>query len=412
MVIGHLIGASLITYGVVQHLMNTPAREFKRNLELFLTDGCKLKAIKRMDYGYDVKIILPTDLPYEKFEKQLELLEQNMYAQIQSRHVTGRIVELKFGTIPLTSVAYNHDLPLQSLSVPLATPYGLKLLDFRDETSCHLLVGGATRMGKTVLLRLIATHLIRTTEGKIKIVFCDNKITDLYMFRNIPQVAIAESQLECAAELEKIVKVIEDRKKKLKENYDCVDLKQYREKHPNDPVDPIFIIIDEYGRYADNDDIQSMITFIAETAGYLDVHLVISAQRPDASEVLDPRIKANIVTRIAFSTSDATNSNIILGSPHAAHLGRIQGRAILLDGVMYTVQVPYLSPDYTQQLLQPYYKKVGFIHDGSRSVDYLPIEEIPNHDKGSNSPDSLPGRSESSPNREPYLKEIIKGLTH
>lgn len=412
MVVGHLISATLIAKGVYNFCMKSPTREFKKNLSLLIHEGCRVKEVFKTDYGFDSKIILPTDLAYDKFEKSLELLEQNTYSQIQSRHVMGRIVELKFGTIPLTSVTYNHDLPLTSLSVPFATPYGLKLLDFRDETSCHLLVGGATRMGKTVLLRLIATHLLRTTGGKIKIVFCDNKITDLYMFRNIPQVCIAESQVECASELEKIIKIINERKEKLKQNYDCVDLKQYRMKYPHDPVDPIFIIIDEYGRYADNGSIQEMITFIAETAGYLDVHLVISAQRPDASEVLDPRIKANIVTRIAFSTSDITNSNIILGSPHAAHLGRIQGRAILLDGVMHNIQVPYLSPDYTQQLLQPYYKKVGITHDESRSSNYKPSEEIPHYDKRSNCPASVFGRSESSRNREPYLKEIIKGLAH
>lgn len=412
MLIGSVIGASMITKAVWDMYNSTPTKEFKRNLLMMLGEDFTVKEVFKTDYGYDAKILLPHDLPYAKFEKDLELLEQNSYSQIQARHKVGRIVELKFGKIPLDSVVYNHDLPLKSLSVPLATHFGLKMLNFDDETSCHLLVGGATRMGKTVLLRLIATHLIRATEGKIKIVFCDNKITDLYMFRNIPQFSIAESQIEAAAELEKIIGVIEARKQKLKDNADCVDLKQYRKKYPSDPMEPIFIIIDEYGRYADNDSIQTMITYIAETAGYLDVHLIISAQRPDASEVLDPRIKANIVTRIAFSTSDATNSNIILGSPHAAYLGRVQGRAILLDGVMYTVQVPYLSPDYTVKLLEPYYKKVGKDHDRPRSSININAETIPNHVQGSDSPVDLSRSSEPSSDSKPTLKEIIQGLAH
>lgn len=412
MVIGHIIGAGLIVYGVGQHMWNTPTRIFKKNLADMLGKDFTIKSVTKTEYGYDTKILLPFDLPYAKFEKDLPLLEQNSYSQIEARHVMGRIVELKFGKVPLTSVVYNPDLPLKSLAIPFATHFGLKWLDFRDETSCHVLVGGATRMGKTVALRLMTTHLMRTTEGKIKIVFCDNKITDLYMFRNIPQITIAESQVEVAAQLEEIIKVIERRKQKLKDHADCVDLKQYREKYPSDPVEPIFIIIDEYGRYADNDDIQDMIINIAETAGYLDVHLVISAQRPDASEVLDPRIKANIVTRIAFSTSDTTNSNIILGTPDAAYLGRIQGRAILLDGVMYKVQVPYLSPEFTEKLLQPYYKKAGKKHDkqGSTSSQYL--EEIPHNVQGSNSQVDMPRSSEPCSDSQPTLKEIIQGLDY
>lgn len=409
MLLGTALGITLIGKAAYDFMTYNPNKELQEYLE---TKHClHIRKIEQRDYGCDITFLLPPDKTFEQFLKTVDLIEQNTFSHIECCKINGRLAKMKLGKRPLENVFYTEDLPFQGLSVPIMTPFGLKVLDFGDETSCHALVGGASRMGKTAFLRVIVTHLLRATEGRIKVLFCDNKVNDLYMFRNIPQIKIAETVDDVETQLDIILDQIRARKDMLKEVGNCIDIHQFRQRYPHIQVDPIFIIVDEFGRYAHREEIQEYVTEIAETAGYLDVHLILAAQRPDASEVLSPRIKANIVTRIAFSTSDATNSQIILGSPNAAYLGKIQGRAILLDGAMYTVQVPYLSPDFTEQLIEPY-KKGVYAHDQPRLEDHPVTQKVSSVESGPNRSHDMSRGRQSNRNHQPYLKEIIERLAY
>lgn len=209
-------------------------------------------------------------------------------------------------------------------------------------------------MGKSVFLRLLVTHLMMATEGKVIFYFIDNKITDLYMFKDIPQIHDAETADQALECLKQVRKEAERRKEEFKRVGDVNDAKAYRKKYPNRPMAPIFVVIDEYARFADEDEIQEEVMFIAETAGYVDIHLIIASQRPDVKDVLKPRIRTNLLARLAFSTPDEANSKIILDLPDAAYLGRVRGRAIYSDGFPNKVQVPFIEADAARAMLKPY----------------------------------------------------------
>ena len=345
--------------------------------------GVSIRQIRRTNQSYAVQIILPYALTVEKFQDHLPGLEQAVGTHIKLKHIFGSTCELTLGYAPFyEKMNYNEKLPMKDLCIPLHTPFGLKMLDFSDETCAHLLTGGATRMGKSALIRLIVTHLMRTTQGNIQIKMMNNKVTDLYMFRGIPQIEIAETAEETLGILYMLQAEALIRKDLLKKKKNVVDIKEFRQKYPDEPIPSVIVIIDEYGRFADNKDIQELVTEIAETAGYLDIHLVISSQRPDAKDVLKPRIKANILTRLAFSTTDETNSKIILDMPDAAHLGKIQGRAVLLDGFADKVQVPYVSPAQVIALLEPFRKgEVENVAEGPEDNEV--VEALPGFIKGS-----------------------------
>lgn len=381
-----LAGASMVAYSVIRMTAMTRSAELRRQTKIYF-DHCnyepmKLVRIKRtMRVSKDVvhmEVVLPYGMEVSKFESHINGIQLASSSEIMCKHLYGRVCRLAFGFAPFSErMNYNDTLPMNGLSIPLYTPFGILELNFSDETNCHMLQGGATRMGKTVLFRLICTHLLRSTHGHIDILLIDNKVTDVNMFQNIPQIQIAETLGEAKLFLEDKMSIIKKRKELLKSKNDVVDLKEFREKYPEEKVDPIFIMIDEYGRFAEDKPFQELVTEIAETAGYLDVHLIISAQRPDAKSVLNPRIKANIVTRISFSTSDETNSKIILDLPDAAHLGMIQGRAYLLDSVLKKIQVPYLSSDQSKLLLLPYYRREGAVDAGEGPENNTIPEEIP-----------------------------------
>lgn len=381
------VGAALALASGVGISRNTLKAYTKRRLKIYLqaVDLAEVKVISVKKEGLLIRsqINFPVGSPTEKFLIDLRGLQEAVNTPVIGKHTFGTQCELTFGYYPFhKSMNYTSDLPRKSLAVPLYTPFGLKELDFRDEVNCHLLIGGATRMGKSALIRLVIAHLMVTTSGKISFKVIDNKITDLHMFRDIPQIEVAETVMEAITVLEEVLEEMLRRKALLKSLKDVIDLKDIRERYPEHDLPPMFVIIDEYGRFADSKEVQAIVTELAETAGYLDIHLIIGSQRPDAKDVLKPRIKANIVTRMAFTTTDEVNSRIILDLPDAAHLGSVQGRAVLLDSFPVQVQVPYLSASDTKELLKDYYRSDANVTE--RPADNQTIEALPGFIAGSN----------------------------
>mgnify|MGYP001160659312 CR=1 FL=1 len=405
------LGASMFITGVVGAIMNTEKACLKRSIRRYLSatklsPGVKMTLCKRQNRSYRTEFTLPYGYTIEEFKSHLKGLEQATASHIRFRHLFGSTCELTFGFHPFyEKMNFTDELPMEPLAIPLYTPFGLRTLDFKDETCCHLLCGGATRMGKSAFLRYVATHLILSTEGNVDIIFIDHKVSDLYMFRDIPQIRIAETSGEARAYLKDVLSEINRRKNLLKNCRDAVDLREYRSKYTDDKVNPMFVIIDEYGRFADDKVIQEIVTEIAETAGYVDVHLIISSQRPDAKDVLKPRIKANIVTRMSFATFDEVNSKIILDIPDAAHIGKIQGRAILVDGHPELVQVPYMSPSQVQVLLNKYRRDD---YDEARQIDYPIPETFPGNGERPDRSTSLSGSSQTSSYSEPDFEAPVE----
>ena len=352
-------GCALVGVSVVGCFVTSETRTIRRKIRRVLQANevkASARSVRRQGTAYKAQIGLSYELTAREFQRYLPLLEQALSAKIRFQELPGSLCSLLIGFAPFKEqMRYDPSLT-DGLAVPLYSPFGIKWLRFDDETSCHMLLGGATRMGKSVFLRLLAAHLIHATDGAIRVLFVDHKVSDVWAFRNLPQVTVAETSGEVRVFLQDILQLAHDRKDKLKQAGDVVDVKEYRKKYPGDPMEPIFVIFDEYGRFADDDHIQAMVIELAETAGYLDIHLVISAQRPDAKDVLKPRIKANIVTRMSFATYDETNSKITLDIPDAAHIGKIQGRAILVDGFPDLVQVPYISTDEVIKLTERWRK--------------------------------------------------------
>jgi hypothetical protein len=117
---------------------------------------------------------------------------------------------------------------------------------------------------------------------------------------------------------------------------------------------PIFLIIDEYARFADNKEIQKKVAELVQTAGYVNVHIIIATQRPDARNTLPPNIKMGLMARICFKTADKNNSIVILDEEGAEKLPNAKGRAILKDGENHIIQVPYMNYEQCEDLLKPY----------------------------------------------------------
>lgn len=357
----HFLGLSVCTAIVgkilYEKFINTPKRKFRAILEdSFKTHtntlDVKIKSLESTNFGYSATVQLPKGVKMADFEKCLDGIEQDTYCKVRFQHLKGRDCILEFSDKNLSTVLYEQ-APKEGLKIPLATHFGWKYLDFQDGSSTHLIGGGATRMGKTCLMLLLAVHLYTQSKGAVQLYISSAKLADYYMFRNIPNVTIAEPE-DTLDYLHKVIYEYEKRKRLITKLGNVNDAKTLAERYPDKAFKPIFVMVDEVAVFAEDKDVQSALTEIAERAGYVDIHLILFSQRPDAREVLKPRIKANILTKIAFTTASENDSKIILGIEGAEKLGGKAGRAILIDGLPDEVQVPYIDNLTAERLLAPY----------------------------------------------------------
>lgn len=334
--------------------------------------GTVIKSITAEPYTLTITIILPPNKELSDLQLILPNIQQSLNAlDIKITKTTGKQNKIVLGMRDLTTIPYHSSLLHPgTLKIELPSSYGSSILDFSNGASCHLLNGGGTRMGKTTLWYYLCTCLYLQNKDSIQFLICSTKSEDFYPFQGIPGFTITDDHTEVFNSLDNFIALKNHRKSLLRTIGNVKDHNGVRQRYPHlyPQFHPIFIVIDEYGSYSDNQPIQKQVTELVERGGSYNIHCILAAQRPDARTVLPARIKANLLTRICFTTSDSNNSIVILDKEGAENLGGIPGRAIFQDGEQNIIQVPYLSDEECEKIMKPFRKEV-IRHESNQSQE-------------------------------------------
>ncbi len=191
----------------------------------------------------------------------------------------------------------------------------------------HLLIAGATGMGKSVCINSVITSLLyKASPEEVKLILIDPKKVELNIYNGLPHllVPVVSEPKKAAGSLQWAVTEME-RRFELIEEVGVRDLKMYNTVTKDDPqkefLPQIVIIIDELAdlMMTAPDDVEDSICRLAQKARAAGMHLIIGTQRPSV-DVITGLIKANVPSRIAFTVASQTDSRVVLDMSGAEKL--------------------------------------------------------------------------------------------
>ncbi len=191
----------------------------------------------------------------------------------------------------------------------------------------HLLIAGATGMGKSVCINsLLVSLLYKATPDDVKLILIDPKKVEFSIYNGLPHllVPVVSDPKKAAGSLTWAVNEME-RRFGLIESVGVREIDGYNKITENDPekehMPRIVIVIDELADLMSTapDDVETSIARLAAKARAAGMHLVIGTQRPSV-DVITGVIKANIPSRIAFTVASQVDSRTIIDRSGAENL--------------------------------------------------------------------------------------------
>ena len=225
----------------------------------------------------------------------------------------------------------------------------------------HLLIAGATGMGKSVCINsLIVSILYKARPDEVKFILIDPKKVEFAMYNGLPHllVPVVSDPKKAAGSLAWAVNEME-RRFQLIESVNVRNIDGYNEITRDDPekefLPKIVIIIDELAdlMMTARDEVETSICRLAQKARAAGMHLIIGTQRPSV-DVITGLIKANVPSRIACTVASQVDSRTVID---VAGAEKLLGRGDMLYapvGSMKPIRVQgsWVSDSETESIVE------------------------------------------------------------
>jgi S-DNA-T family DNA segregation ATPase FtsK/SpoIIIE len=206
----------------------------------------------------------------------------------------------------------------------------------------HLLIAGATGMGKSVCMNaIICSILLFRDPTEVKFIMVDPKMVELASYEGIPHLLVPPitDMGKAHAALEWACKTMDERYFALRlcgvrnvQDFNALGEAEIRQRLQSKNQDPdtlpnfvyqipyIIVLVDEYAdMMMVNKEVEKSIVRLAAKSRACGIHMILTTQRPSA-DVVTGLIKSNLPARIAFRVTDRNNSRVVLDQGGAENL--------------------------------------------------------------------------------------------
>jgi hypothetical protein len=296
--------------------------EFTNKLDKTL----KIWSIQRTGYGHIIQIELPYGYTFEQLQKDLDVFKEGLgYKAIQLKTENNIvdmycIKEFNFKEYEPIKLPPNKLLIAGGLTGPI-------IIDMNKFP--HMLIGGDTGTGKSRILLLILTNLIKYCSN-VEIHLLQVRKNDLGVFTNCIQVKTNSKTLDEVLEsLEYIDMECKKRENLIDNTKGYYSVEDYNKK-AQCKLKYIYVVIEEFSFLnISRGDTKAEKKLKAECLKHIKtivnvgrssgVFLITALQKP-TSDSIPSDIKAQLCTRISLKIADEPAAQVILGNGNATKL--------------------------------------------------------------------------------------------
>ncbi|MDS0526078.1 FtsK/SpoIIIE domain-containing protein [Clostridium sp. SHJSY1] len=292
-----------------------------------LGDTLRILKIYRKEYGYAITVKLPHGYTIEDFGNDLNIFKEGL--NFQSIHLKNKNYVVYMYCISLYKFKEYQTIELPPNKLLIADGI-IKPIITNMNSYPHMLIGGDTGTGKSRILLLILTNLIKYCSN-VELYMLQVRKNDLGVFQNCSQVKVNSKSLEEVLEtLETIDKECKRRENLIDNTKGFYNIEDYN-KFNTSKLKYIYVVIEEFsflniskGDCKEEKQIKArclkyikMIVNVGRSSG---VFLITALQKP-TNDSIPSDIKAELCTRVSLKIADDSAAKVILGNGHATKLG-------------------------------------------------------------------------------------------
>jgi len=236
--------------------------------------------------------------------------------------------------------------------VGYTTENDLSVIDVLDG---HIVVGGASRWGKSNFLNVFITNIIKTyTPNEVQLAGSDFKKSDVYYFRkykHFENAGVSTNKKSFLEQIEALEKEME-RRANILDKTNCRNAISYNKKNDTKMTYIVFIV-DELIQVAIDTECKNKLHNIMSKCASYGIYFVLASQ--DLTKDTIGRCKMNCSQIVGFHTFDQTDSDTLIGKGYNLQDITVKGRCKIKnsDGVN-EVQTFYISEEEVEATLKPF----------------------------------------------------------